>query len=267
YLLLFGDYPFKGKWVGPGDSPPPNELLRNGYWSYAPNSLIQPGPLTIPLDIVHPEIRRCFLRCFNEGHVNPELRPTPADWVNALKLARSELKACKKVKSHTYSQTYGKCYWCDRKATLSVDIFPSATKAPYPSANQVAKRIKGIADKIRQQKIVQPVATNLANPISKALQRAKLLTQSSKSQGVTLAPTARPNLTQTSPSSSRSSLSLVTVGTGIVAVSGVFALLIFLSQSKIDANEIGLTVVGVLLSLGLVAIGFLWLRVMDRYNP
>jgi DNA-binding helix-hairpin-helix protein with protein kinase domain len=118
YLLLFGDYPFKGVWVGPGDSPPPNDLLRDGYWSYASNSLIQPGPLTIPLNVVHPAVRQCFLRCFNEGHVNPELRPTPADWVNALKLARAELQVCKKVKSHTYSQTYGKCYWCDREPSF-----------------------------------------------------------------------------------------------------------------------------------------------------
>src|SRR5919199_1115086 len=76
HLLLFGDKPFKGKWVGNGESPDPTELLRRGFWPYAPNSLIKPGPHTIPLEIVHPDIQQCFLRCFNEGHTNSYLRPT-----------------------------------------------------------------------------------------------------------------------------------------------------------------------------------------------
>jgi DNA-binding helix-hairpin-helix protein with protein kinase domain len=32
YLLLFGEHPYKGKWIGTGDSPPPHELLRLGLW-------------------------------------------------------------------------------------------------------------------------------------------------------------------------------------------------------------------------------------------
>ncbi|UBF23730.1 hypothetical protein K9N68_18370 [Kovacikia minuta CCNUW1] len=266
HLLLFGDYPFKGKWVGSGDSPPPNELLRKGYWPYAANSLVQPGPLTVPLRIVHPEVQQCFLRCFNEGHSKPELRPTPADWVNALKLARSELKACKKVKSHTYSQTYGKCYWCDRNATLGVDIFPSVTRSPNKPANGVSQQIRAFVDKIRQQKVPQPAATTLTNPIRQVLQTPKTPLQSPQRPISTSAPSV-PARTIQAPITPTPSINLATVGVGIAAVSGLFALLMFLSQSKIDTNEIGLTLVGVLLSVGLVAIGFLWLRVMDRYNP
>jgi DNA-binding helix-hairpin-helix protein with protein kinase domain len=264
YLLLFGDYPFKGLWVGPGDSPPPSELVRNGYWSYAANSLIQPGPLTIPLNVVHPAVRQCFLRCFNEGHANPERRPTPADWVNALKLARAELQVCKKVKSHTYSQSYGKCYWCDRKTTLGVDIFPPMTRSRKP-ANQVSKKIKAFVDKFGKQQKTQPAAKTPTQPGKSVSQTATMPGKTLKSKIAAPASAARVNSTQSSNSVNRST-SLITVGTGIVAISGVFALLIFLSQSKIDANEIALTTVGVLLSLGLVAIGFLWLKVMDRYN-
>lgn len=130
HLLLFGDQPFKGKWTGWGESPDPNELLRLGYWPYAPNSLIQPGPLTIPLATAHPEIQQCFLRCFNDGYTNPALRPTAAEWVQALKAAVAELKACRRVNGHYYSQTYGKCYWCDRKRELGIDIFPVVALSP-----------------------------------------------------------------------------------------------------------------------------------------
>ena len=124
YLLLFGEQPFKGQWTGKGDSPEPTELLRRGFWAYAPNSLIQPGLYTISLDVVHPEIQQCFLRCFNDGHTQPDLRPTAQEWKNALEVARNQLIACSSVDSHFYSQSYGRCYWCQRASNLGVDIFP-----------------------------------------------------------------------------------------------------------------------------------------------
>jgi serine/threonine protein kinase len=134
HLLLFGDKPFKGKWIGTGDSPDPTELLRRGFWPYASNSLIKPGPFTIPLEIVHPEIQRCFLRCFNEGHTNPSLRPTAREWRKALSVAVEHLTVCGKLDSHYYSTIYGKCYWCDRKLHKGLDIFaPPIPKIQPPS--------------------------------------------------------------------------------------------------------------------------------------
>ncbi|MEH2223604.1 tetratricopeptide repeat protein [Nostoc sp.] len=125
YQLLFGGQtPFAGKWTGTGDTPETNELIRQGLWLYAPNRLIQPVERTIPLEIIHPEVQRCFLKCFNDGYKNSNLRPTAGDWVKALRLAVNELTICGKVDSHYYSQTYGKCYWCDRSTKLGVDIFP-----------------------------------------------------------------------------------------------------------------------------------------------
>ena len=133
HCLLFGDKPFKGKWIGTGDSPEPSELIRRGFWCYAPNSLIQPSDLTIPLEVVHPEVKRCFLRCFNDGHTQPHLRPSAEEWMKALRLAVKELEECDKVVSHYYSSTYGKCYWCDRAHHLGVDIFPGQAKPHQPS--------------------------------------------------------------------------------------------------------------------------------------
>ncbi|BAY62783.1 serine/threonine protein kinase with WD-40 repeats [Calothrix brevissima NIES-22] len=125
YQLLFGGQtPFGGKWIGAGETPEMNELIRRGLWLYASNSIFQPVERTIPLEIVHPEVKRCFLKCFNDGHHNPHLRPTAREWLEALKVASDELVLCGMVNSHYYSQTYGKCYWCDRAIKLGVDIFP-----------------------------------------------------------------------------------------------------------------------------------------------
>jgi serine/threonine protein kinase len=136
HYLLFGCHPFTGKWHGAGDSPDPNELVRRGLWYGGRSSSIGPSRYTIPLDVVHPALKQCFLRCFNDGHSNPHLRPTPQEWLKALQVARADLKACKKVNNHYYSQTYGKCYWCERAIALS-DPFPdtSGKKAPNPQPN------------------------------------------------------------------------------------------------------------------------------------
>jgi len=144
HLLLFGDQPFKGVWTGWGDPPDPNQLLSQGHWPYGMTTLIQPGPLTIPLETVHPELQQCFLRCFNQGHRDASLRPTPGEWLQALKLAVADLKACGKVNCHYYSQSYGRCYWCDRKKALGIDVFPKASL----SAAQRRARYQDTLDRV-----------------------------------------------------------------------------------------------------------------------
>ena len=130
YQLLFsGNNHFQGKWTGAGETPEPDEIIRRGLWLYSPNSLIEPVPITIPMIIVHPAIRECFLKCFNDGHKNPNLRPTAREWLKALRTGNDNLTICGRVDSHYYSRTFGNCYWCDRSAKLGVDIFPGVVKA------------------------------------------------------------------------------------------------------------------------------------------
>ena len=114
HYLLFGYHPFSGQWTGSGECPEQTELIRRGFWPYSQNSLIRASQNTIPLYVVHPEIKQCFLKCFNNGHTAPHLRPTAEDWHNALELAVNDLTFCSKVDSHHYSWNYGRCYWCQR---------------------------------------------------------------------------------------------------------------------------------------------------------
>ena len=134
YQLLFGgNNHFQGKWTGAGEPPEPDEIIRRGLWLYSPNSLIEPVARTIPMIIVHPAIRECFLKCFNDGHKNPNLRPTAREWLEALRTGNDNLTICGRVDSHYYSRNFGNCYWCDRSTNLGVDIFPGVVKAK-PSA-------------------------------------------------------------------------------------------------------------------------------------
>lgn len=132
YYLLFGYHPFMGKWSGSGDPPGQNESISKGYWPYGNNSLLKPSQNTIPIDVVHPELEKCFLKCFNDGHQSPSSRPSPENWLNALQLAITDLVVCSKNKNHIYSKHSSGCYWCDRANTLNVDIFPSVQNPIHP---------------------------------------------------------------------------------------------------------------------------------------
>jgi len=78
---------------------------------------------------VHPEVQQCFLKCFNDGHKNPNLRPTAREWLEALRTGNDNLTICGRVDSHYYSRTFGNCYWCDLSTNLGIDIFPGVVKA------------------------------------------------------------------------------------------------------------------------------------------
>ncbi|MFM6748888.1 MAG: protein kinase domain-containing protein [Dolichospermum sp.] len=137
YQLLFGgNSPFQGKWTGAGETPEPNELIRRGLWVYGANTLITAAARTIPLEIVYPDIQQCFLKCFNDGHKNPNSRPTAREWLEALKVGNDNLTICGRVDSHYYSRTFGNCYWCDRSTNLGVDIFPGVVKANSSPVSQ-----------------------------------------------------------------------------------------------------------------------------------
>lgn len=123
YHLLFTRSPFQGKWMGAGEAPEVDELVQRGLWAYAPDMSIQPLEI-LPLDIVHPQLQQSFLKCFNDGHRNPNIRPTASYWVRVLKVAINELTLCGKFDNHYYSQNYGKCYWCECATNFKVDYFP-----------------------------------------------------------------------------------------------------------------------------------------------
>jgi len=163
YHLLFGNSPFTGKWVGSGEQLSPDELIKRGFWVYGVNSLIQPGDITIPLNIVHPEIKRCFLKCFNDGYTNPNLRPSAAVWVIALKLAMDNLNICGKVDKHYFSRTYEKCYWCERANNLGTDIF----RAIASSNSILNKNINSYStvSQAANQAVIQPANQTLPQSI------------------------------------------------------------------------------------------------------
>ncbi len=265
YLMLFGDHPFKGKWVGPGDSPDPNELLRQGLWPHAPNQLIQPSRITIPLDTVHPVVQSCFLRCFNAGHGDPALRPTAQEWVQALQTAAGKLQPCQRNPRHYYSQNYGQCYWCDRQASLSIDIFPPPPSWVATLKARAIAQLKPIVEQTLKPAIAQLQAKF---PLRRATTRPR--TQVSPLPlppgQVTVAKTVPPlPLPRLGPTLTWQTGWVRLLGVWEIVI-GVFVLLIALSQSKMNSQDDQLTVVGSILCLGLVGLCFAWVKVIKKYD-
>lgn len=140
YQLLFTAHPYSGKW---NSSKPEiqdlDERIKQGYWLYSPFSPIGKAPHSIPIEIAHPDLVSLFKRCFNDGHRNPKNRPTSMEWKKAFDVALQNLDSCK-IRTHKYSKTYGKCYWCEITKKYNRDIyFPH--QPVTPASNQ--SRTKG----------------------------------------------------------------------------------------------------------------------------
>jgi hypothetical protein len=188
HYLLFGYHPFMGIWTGSGNPPGQNDAISKGYWPYGTNSLLKPSRNTIPLTILHPELKKCFLKCFNDGHQSPTDRPSPEDWFDALQVAINDLVVCGKNKNHIYSQHSSSCCWCDRANTLGVDIFPSVKNPispvkisiPDPAMLQLQSQNQALTQQLAQ--VNQQVSTLQSNNQSLNKQLAQANTQLSTLQ-------------------------------------------------------------------------------------
>lgn len=134
WQLLFNDHPFSGKWNDSGDPPSLGEKIAQGHWVYGKRSKVKPGVRTISFDMIHPQLQVLFRRCFDDGHRNPYARPSASEWQNYLEVAINDLKKCSVAgDQHYYAKTYGRCYWCERKAKIGVDIFENPAGFTWPN--------------------------------------------------------------------------------------------------------------------------------------
>jgi DNA-binding helix-hairpin-helix protein with protein kinase domain len=126
-LLMEGFHPFDGVYGGRGEPPEMGARIRNGYFPYARGRTgIEPSPLAPPFEMLHPDLRALFVRCFAEGHRNRRVRPRVEDWLEALEGAEDALQQCGQNEQHYYWVHWSGCPWCARQQALGGrDPFPS----------------------------------------------------------------------------------------------------------------------------------------------
>jgi hypothetical protein len=116
--------------------------IKQGTFPYDPqNRSVQPGPGALDFDILHPELRQLFIRCFVKGHQDPSARPKPEDWRKALERAENSLIECKTNPSHYYSNHLKQCPWCQRVQTSASVQTPSHSplQTPLPPTSSSPK--------------------------------------------------------------------------------------------------------------------------------
>ena len=294
YLLLFGEHPFKGQWIGAGDSPEPNELIEKGFWPFAEQSLIEPSPLTIPLTVVHPQIRENFIRCFNQGHNYPHLRPSAQEWVTVLSTAIDDLKGCWSDRRHYYSSNYGRCIWCERRRNLGIDVFnvkdgvvstyrtsPIAPKkqsytqqanlrlTPQPTQQQSGQR--RLTQRISLPPSILPTgpnsfqtrSANQSGQTSNVFQHhepslGRMPNSSAGAMGDIVHWLRSPSLRETP--------AWLKVFGGIGVLLSLFMLLIRSSSFEMTSDEIGLSFAGATACLILVLVGVFWIKLLRRVD-
>jgi DNA-binding helix-hairpin-helix protein with protein kinase domain len=136
HLLMEGIHPFAAKYLGDGDPPyaQQQQSIIAGVFPYANRSgQFAPVPTAPPFEMLNPEIRALFLRCFVDGHETPTARPTAKEWQRALATASKDLVECPANKHHYYDRHLGDvCPWCARAKKIKFDSFPPITQVGPP---------------------------------------------------------------------------------------------------------------------------------------
>jgi hypothetical protein len=143
-LLMEGAHPYSGVYLGENDPPPYDTRIREGHFTYGAKSTpYRPMPLAPPYNILHPDLRALFARCFEEGHIRPELRPDATTWMNALVRAEDALVTCAKNTQHRYGNHLDACPWCARTELLGGrDPFPLQAAKPYVRPGRDERRVE-----------------------------------------------------------------------------------------------------------------------------
>jgi len=131
-LLMEGTHPFRGIYTDPGEKPQVETCISRGYFLYSEsrNVPLRPVPSAVEWDTLHEDIRALFRKCFDDGHSDPQARPAPREWVDALDEAMRTLRQCPLNASHWEFDKQASrpgsalCAWCERRANIGIDSFP-----------------------------------------------------------------------------------------------------------------------------------------------
>lgn len=127
-LLMDGSHPFRSVWFGPGNPPPVEQKIVQGWFPYAaePRGLVRPPP-GLSLERLHPALAGLMLRCFYDGHAHPRVRPSAAEWKNTLEEVEKTLVTCACGAIHSAGRE--RCWNCAAKSPQALVNCPVCAAA------------------------------------------------------------------------------------------------------------------------------------------
>ncbi len=134
-LLMEGTHPFSGIFQGVLEPPPYESRIVSGHFTYSTQRKVPylPTPIAPAWEVLHPSLQELFIRCFEDGHYNHQLRPTAQTWMSVIATAEDSLVSCHLNPQHQYSNHLQKCPWCERTWQLG-------GRDPFPSTVAIAAR-------------------------------------------------------------------------------------------------------------------------------
>ena len=101
-LLMDGTHPFQAKGRLVDNAPTTKAKILAGHFPYGGGQNgVAPPDHALPFEILAPELRTLFRRCFVEGHRNPRARPSAREWVGNLRALQSRLQQCPTNPNHS----------------------------------------------------------------------------------------------------------------------------------------------------------------------
>jgi DNA-binding helix-hairpin-helix protein with protein kinase domain len=134
-LLMQGIHPFAGTSSGNGEPDSIAARIAAGHWPYAwrREGPIQPSPHAPPWFVLPPSVQELLRRCFEDAHEQPDLRPSAAEWQNALEEAERHLTTCPQARHHVYHRGLDRCPWCGLSSVILAPrcgAYPTAIRDP-----------------------------------------------------------------------------------------------------------------------------------------
>lgn len=146
-LLMQGTHPFAGVFTGTGEPGTIARRIANGHWPYAQKRAVpfKPSPHAPPWEVLPAAVQDAFRRCFEDGHDNPERRPTALQWLRTMQEAEKELTVCTANSQHTYPAGQGTCPWCALTRLQGRDPFPPAQEIQTARGKTTARKATMLA--------------------------------------------------------------------------------------------------------------------------
>jgi DNA-binding helix-hairpin-helix protein with protein kinase domain len=129
-LLMDGSHPYRSQWLGPGEPPPLEQKIAEGWWPYCrpPLKHLAP-PETAPLlDVLHPRLADLTRHCFIDGQVSPRRRPSAEEWEVALAQAEDDLVTCRN--GHLVAGHLSRCPRCGARRPGRRGAVAAASSTP-----------------------------------------------------------------------------------------------------------------------------------------
>jgi serine/threonine protein kinase len=140
-LLMEGQHPFSGRFTGSGEDPSIEKRIASGLFPYCRNrrvaiSAVKGAPA---FSSIHPKLQDLFVRCFEQGQFDPDVRPKAKEWVSALEAAEQALIQCAGSSQHWFGSHLAECPWCAHVRQFGKDPFPLLESANISTSTEASE--------------------------------------------------------------------------------------------------------------------------------